>query len=311
MTVNSNAELFCGKVVEDYDPATGIADPASIAYRIRISYDESETDITVESKIDFFSMDPKAAEVTELIIGAFDFESSNTTAGIVSKLVEIKDRLPKLQNLFIGDITYEENEMSWIQQSDVSPLLEAYPDLLHFQVRGGNGLSLGKLIHHKLETLIVETGGMPANVIREVCYATLPNLVKLELWLGTDDYGFDSTVDDLDPLFGDKLFPKLKELGLRNSCISDQIAKKLIGAPVMNIIEELDLSMGTLGDEGGQALLDNPAVKKLKGLDLDHHYMSDAMMEKLRGLGIPVNLSGQEDEDEYDGESYRYVEVGE
>jgi hypothetical protein len=311
MTVNHNAELFCGKVVADYNPETGISDPAGIAYRIRISYDESETDITVESKIDFFSMDPKAAEVTELIIGSFDFGSSNSSAGIVSKLVELKDRLPKLQNLFIGDITYEENEMSWIQQSDVSPLLEAFPGLLHFQVRGGNGLSLGKLTHNNLQTLIVETGGMPANVIREVCYATLPNLQKLELWLGTDDYGFESTVDDLDPLLSDKLFPKLKVLGLRNSSISDQIAKKLIGAPVMNIIEVLDLSMGTLGDEGGQALLDNPAVKNLKSLDLVHHYMSDGMMAKLDALGIAVNMDEREQEDEYDGESYRYVEVGE
>lgn len=311
MTVGNNLEIFCGKVVEDYDPATGIADPDNIAYRIRISYDEYDSDVTIEGKIEQFANDPKAAQVTELIIGAFDFESSATTAGIVSTLVNKKSHFPKLQHLFIGDITYEENEMSWIQQSDVSPLFEAYPDLLHFQVRGGNDLSLGKLIHHKLETLIVETGGMPANVIREVCYATLPNLQKLELWLGTDDYGFDSTVDDLDPLFSDKLFPKLKVLGLRNSCISDQLAKKLIGAPVMNIIEELDLSMGTLGDEGGQALLDNPAVKKLKSLNLEHHYLSDDMMAKLHALGIPVNLSGQEDEDEYDGESYRYVEVGE
>lgn len=311
MTVNDNFEVFCGKSVEDYDPATGIADPVNHAYRIRISYDEFESKTSIESKIEQFANDPKAGQVTELIIGAFDFESSTSSAGIVAALVSAKDKLSNLLHLFVGDITYEESEISWIQQSDVSPLFDAYPKLLHFQVRGGNDLSLGKLTHANLETLIVETGGMPPNVVREVCYATLPNLRKLELWLGSDDYGFESSIDDLAPLMSDKLFPKLKSLGLCDSILSDEIAQKLNGAPVMNIIEELDLSMGTLSDVGGQALLDNPAVKKLKSLNLNHHYMTDGMMSKLKTLGIPVDVGGQEEADEDDGEVYRYVEVAE
>lgn len=308
MTINSNLDVFCGKAVEDFNPEAGILDYNMRAYRVRLTYDMYDSGTTIESLIRAFASDPKAAEAEDLVIGAFDFESSTTTSGIVSTLCELKDQLRSLRNLFIGDITYEENEISWIQQCDVSPLFSAYPNLVHFQVRGGNDLSLGTLTHDKLETLIVETGGMHPSTITEVCNAKLPNLTKLELWLGSSDYGFDSTVEDLRPILDGKLFPKLKYLGLRDSEISDAIAKSLNGAGVLDLIEELDLSMGTIGDEGAQALLDNPTIRKLKSLNLSHHYLSDAMMEKMETLGIPVDMEDQNEEEE---EGYRYVEVAE
>ena len=41
----------------------------------------------------------------------------------------LADRLPALEALFLGDITFEQQEISWIQQSDISPLFLAFPRL--------------------------------------------------------------------------------------------------------------------------------------------------------------------------------------
>jgi hypothetical protein len=76
----------------------------------------------------------------------------------------------------------------WIQQCDVSPLFAAYPRLEHFCVRGADGLSFGALRHDRLKSLIIQSGGLGANVVREVA-ADAPELEHLELWLGDENYG--------------------------------------------------------------------------------------------------------------------------
>lgn len=311
MTISSNLNIFLNKKVVDYSPKEGIQNPEEFAYRIRISYDDFEENITTESLIDAFAKDPKASIVTEIITGAFDYESSESTEGIVNKLVEYKDIFKNVKAIFIGDITYEENEISWINQSNVNPVLVAYPNLEHFQVRGGTDLSFGKIEHANLKTLIVETGGLPANVVEEITNAQLPNLEKLEIWLGSENYGFSSTVEDFAVIMSGKTFPKLKHLGLMDSEIQNEIAIAVAQSPILQQLETLDLSMGILDDKGAQALLESEGVKKLKFLNLRHHYMSDDMMDKLKTIGIPINMDDQEEADQDDDEEYRYIEVSE
>ncbi|HNC46778.1 MAG TPA: hypothetical protein PLU80_21590, partial [Acidobacteriota bacterium] len=147
-----------------------------------------------------------------------------------------------------------------------------------------------------------------ASVVRAVTAADFPELEHLELWLGTENYGATTEPVDLAPLFSGRLFPKLKYLGLRNSDFSDLIATAMADSPLLERLETLDLSLGTLGDEGAEALLKSPATAKLRFLDLHHHYCSDEMMEKLKALGIKVDLSDAQGECDQDD---RYVEVGE
>ena len=139
----------------------------------------------------------------------------------------------------------------------------------------------------------------------------LPALEHLELWLGDGGYGWDGTVEDLQPLFSGELFPNLKSLGLRNSEIQDEVAIAISKAPILRQLEVLDLSMGTLGDLGGQALLDSPEVKNLRKLDLRHHYLSTPLEARLAALGIEVDLSEGEEPHKYDGKSHRYLAVSE
>jgi hypothetical protein len=144
-------------------------------------------------------------------------------------------------------------------------------------------------------------------VLHQIATAKLPALEHLQVFLGSDDYGWDGSLDDVRPLFQEGLFPKLTYLGLCDSEIADDLAKAVVDAPVLKQLKVLDLSQGTLGDEGGRALLACEAIRQLEKLDLHHHYMSDDVMQQFQALPIEVDVSEQEDEDDYG----RYVAVGE
>ncbi|MEN7550540.1 STM4015 family protein [Rapidithrix thailandica] len=304
MSNNENLSAFNNKQVVDFEEEISSLD---VVYRVTVDYLEEEQDF--EALLQKFCDDPKAAEAKELIIGNWnEVYGKIGSLEIVNFLIRNKDKLPKLEYLFFGDITYEECELSWINQCDVFPLLAAFPQLKHFQVRGGKGLSFGSLHHTSLETLIVETGGMDRQTLIEIANATLPNLKHLELWLGNKNYGWTGTLEDLQPFLSGDHFPNLTYLGLKNSEISDDIAEALANASILDGLEVLDLSMGTLGDRGAKALLANPKIAPLKSLILRHHYISDEVSAKLSKLPCQVDVS--DSEGVWD-ESDRYVEVGE
>lgn len=70
-------------------------------------------------------------------------------------------------------------------------------------------------------------------------------------------------------------------------------------APVVAQLASLNLSLGNLGDPGAEALLAGQPLTHLRELDLRHHYMSDAMMLRMRTAlepaGVRVNLTDQQD----------------
>jgi hypothetical protein len=232
---------------------------------------------------------------------------------VVRRLGADVARLPRLRSLFLGDITFEEFEISWIRQTDVTPLLLAFPGLERLRVRGADGLALRPVRHDQLVELALETGGLPAEVARAVGGCDLPRLEHLELWLGTPDYGGDVGVGDLTEILAGARFPRLRYLGLRNAEIADQVAAALATAPVVAQLEVLDLSMGVLTDQGATALLTGQPLTHLRRLDLHHHYLSEELAGRLRqqltAAGVEVDLSEQEDAGEDDED--RYVAVGE
>jgi hypothetical protein len=297
---------FGGKSVVDFQLGGGFESPERNVPRLRVEYDAEET--AVDLLRDLLATGV-ADRLTGLVIGAWSGEMYDVApTDIIAAMVAAADQLPSLAALFLGDVTYEENEISWIHQTDLSPLWEAFPRLEIFGARGSQGLSLGKLHHDRLTSFTIESGGLPRSVVQEVGKSQLPELEHLELYLGTSNYGGDATIDDLEPILAGQLFPKLKYLGLRDSEIADDVAKAVAKAPVLERIEVLDLSLGTLGDEGAKALLESPAVKQLKKLDLRHHYMSDKIMRRFSALGVVVDVSEAAGEGEADD---RYVSVGE
>ncbi|WP_431772901.1 STM4015 family protein [Streptomyces cucumeris] len=242
-------------------------------------------------------------------------EYGDDSRSVIDPLIAAKDRFTSLEALFIGDIEPDEQEISWIEQSDVSRLLGAFPDLVELGVRGGNGLEFAPVTHERLRRLRFETGGLPGAVVRGVGGSTLPALEHLEMWLGIDEYGGDATVADVAPLLTGGRFPALRHLGLQNSEIQDEIAAAVAAAPVVAQLTSLDLSMGILTDTGGQALLEGQPLTHLSRLDLDHNFFSPAMAQRLRDAlepsGVRVELDERGDEDEEGDQVFRYTAVAE
>lgn len=314
MGIYEHIAEFAGKPVVDWEPGEPLDEAADVAYRISVSWDESEAGRRWTDKFASFLDDPASGRVTALIVGPWEqvgMGEEPTADRIVAALAAARDRLPGLTALFVGEIIVEESEISWIEQTDVSPLFNAYPRLEHFAVRGGNNLRLGALRHDNLEALVVEAGGLPRQVVQDVVAAQLPELRHLELWLGMEHYGADTTMDDLAPILSGNLFPKLEYLGLRDSELADEIAIAIVSAPILERVQVLDLSLGTLTDAGAAALLASPAVARLRKLDIHHHYCSPEMVEKLEALPIEVDAGESQEAYESRGELHRYVAVGE
>jgi hypothetical protein len=248
-------------------------------------------------------------EVTALIVGYWGASYDENHSDPVPLLTENAGAFPKLKSLFLGDITKEESEISWIEHGDVSPIFAAFPELERFEIRGAQGLVLSPIKSAHLRVLRFESGGLPARVVQAVGASELPNLERLDLWLGEDDYGGDATVADLAPLLSGERLPALRHLGLEDSQIQDEIAAAVAGAPVVARLESLSLAMGILTDQGAEALLSGQPLTHLRKLDLHHHFLSDAMVERLKSAfpGVEVDLSEQE---KPDGD-WHYIAVSE
>ncbi|MER5421892.1 STM4015 family protein [Streptosporangium roseum] len=218
-------------------------------------------------------------------------------------------RLPRLRSLFLGFVEPEHWEISWIQQGDITPVLEAFPRLERLDVRGSEGLRLRPVRHASLKVLRFESGGLPGHVVRAVGESELPCLEHLEVWLGVSQYGGDATVGDLRGILSGSGLPALRRLGLRDSEIQDEVAAAVASAPVGARLEALSLSMGALTDAGAESLLSGQPFTHLRHLDLHYHFLTDDMAARVRLAlpGVEVDLS----EPQPSLDEWRYVAVSE
>ncbi|WJH27963.1 STM4015 family protein [Paenibacillus sp. CC-CFT742] len=276
--------------------------------KLTVSFDDYENGIRMENLIRELAANPEAGTLESLVIGDWGQAYESSPDEFMNVLIELAPSFRSLKKLFIGDMGFEECEVSWIIQTDLTPLLKAFPELKSFTVKGSSGLSLEPLQHAKLEELVIICGGLPQEVLASIANAQLPELRKLELYLGVDDYGFDGSLEDVLPLLEQGRFPKLVYLGLKDSEIQDDIAKAVAQAPIVDQLEVLDLSQGTLSDEGAEALLASDKIKKLKHLDLSYHYMTDEMLIRWKRSGLSVDVSDQQQSDEDD---WRYPSLTE
>lgn len=305
MLISENLSIFNGKPVIDFDPEKGIQTTENI-YRLRLDFDTYDNGIRIEQHLKQLCDDPKIAAIKELVIGSWGYDSDSSK--LVEAIVEHKDKLINLTHLMIGDITYSENEMSWIQQSNLTPAIEALPNLTYLCTRGGAGIAFENLSHSKLQTLIVQTGGLGSYAVKQILAAKLPELEHLELWTGQENYGFDGKIEDYKPLLTEKIFPKLTHIGFRNSLIADEFAVALKDSYLLDQLETLDFSLGALGNVGGQALIDNPKIQNLKKLNIKNPFMKKELVETIKNLNIEVIIGKISSESADYG---RYAEVGE
>ncbi|WP_112489726.1 STM4015 family protein [Streptomyces bacillaris] len=259
------------------------------------------------------AVDP--AGVKALIIGQWGEAYEENSSVPIDLVIAAADRLTSLEAVFVGDLEAEQAEITWIEQSDVTALLTAFPGLTEFGVRGGTDLVFPPVKHERLRSLTIQAGGLPAQVVRGVIDSELPALEQLDLWLGVSAYGGDTEVTDLAPLLSGTRFPRLHHLGLRNSEVQNEIAAAVASAPVVAQLRTLDLSNGTLGDEGAAALLEGQPLTHLEVLDLHHHFLTEAMEQRVRASlephGVRVDLSERNEPWGNRGVEGRYTAVSE
>ncbi|GAA4895742.1 STM4015 family protein [Streptomyces coeruleoprunus] len=302
---------------DDTEPPGDAAElPAADAVAWRIAADTYDSEESWPEAFARFCAAVDTTRVRSIVVGAWPDAYDSGPEPVIEALLDARAKLPALRALFLGDMESEECEISWINQGDVKPLLDGFPELEEFGVRGGSGLVIPALTHRNLRSLTVETGGMPAAAVRGVAGSDLPALEHLDLWLGTSEYGGDSEAADVAPILTGTRLPRLRHLALRNSEIQDEIAAAVASAPVVARLDVLDLSMGVLTDEGAAALLAGQPLTHLKKLDLHHNYLSDALRDRFRasletaGVTLDLDTDGA-DEDEWDGRVWRFVAVGE
>lgn len=267
------------------------------------NYDEYEDGKSAETMVMDILTDSEFTELDELVIGSWGGPYEEDCQPIIDAIVENADRFSHITKLFVGDMDYEECEVSWIMQGDYSQVWKAMPQLKELTIKGSMDLTLGEIEHENLESLTIICGGLGTTVIKQIEKAKLPSLKKLLLYIGVEDYGFDGDAGSIKELLANSDFPNLTYLGIVDSEIQDELAQVVLECKYIRQIETLDLSCGTLTDKGGSLLLEKlPELTNIKKLDVHHHYLSDEMMHKIRKLSPEVDVSEQEEAEEWDGE---------
>jgi hypothetical protein len=127
-----NAQMFFGTPVQDYRSARDWSGP-EIAYRLRV--DRNSPARQLIDLLDNFVANNDVVNVTALVLGEWGGEANASSLDLVRALVCHQERLAALTAIFFGDISHQERKISGIQNTDVSPLLSAFPRLEVLRVR--------------------------------------------------------------------------------------------------------------------------------------------------------------------------------
>ena len=254
---------------------------------------------------------PAAMFLAELSIGTtYDDDDWRGVMGKNIQAITKAGKLEALTKLAIAD-TQGYWDISSTSVGDVGKVLPVAPRLRSLYVRGGE-IELDQLHHDRLESVTLETGGLPRGTVRAVGQCQLPAATRLVVYFGSSDYGASGSISDLLPLFKGKGVPKLKHLGLCNAEFQDDIARELARSPLLAQLTHVDLSLGTMTDAGAQRILDAAkAFAQLEGLDLSENFISDEMCARLKAALPQAQVSGQDSPSEYGGQLHYYVSVGE
>jgi hypothetical protein len=290
-------------------PEDGLPPADSVAWRLRVLNEDNATGPEdFEAHFGRFLDAVDTTRVRALTIGSWgpSYEDPKPPTGL---LCAAADRFPALRHLYVGDISKEEDEISWIIAGDVTPLLDAFPALETFVVKGSSELRATR--HEALRHLEFHSGGLSGGVLRAVGASAFPELRHLSAMLGHTEYGGIADPEPLTGLLSGAGTPRLAHLGLCDSVVQDAVAGAVAAAPVVARLSELDLSMGALGDDGAEALLTGQPLTHLARLDLHHHFITEPMRERLRAAlepaGVEVDLSEPCEPEEWG----RYITVSE
>ncbi|MDP3498723.1 MAG: hypothetical protein Q8S33_00250 [Myxococcales bacterium] len=262
-------------------------------------------EFSIEKALPLVLTAPAARFLSKLELGLTTHEAYENDYAELIELVADSAGAHLIRALFLGAFELgAEMEISWAPWGDVSAVWKAIPNLKELRLRGSGG-RLGPIDAAFLETLVIESGGLPLEVFDAVVEARLPGLSKLEVWFGNEAYGAECTSSDVQRLLA-RPDTQLRSLGLRNANFTHELIPLLAKWKPLSSLRRLDLSLGVLSDADVDVLLEHRAAfAHLEALDLRENVMVMRMTEVERAL--PNALVG--DQRDTDGE--RYVAVGE
>ncbi|WP_433789877.1 hypothetical protein [Actinoplanes sp. CA-252034] len=159
MGIYEHVEIFAGlPVVAADNEEVAVADPGAVAWRISMEEFEAPPE---EFQAAFEQLLQRTGPTgpTALIIG--EWGSAYDSSFPYQLLIDNVSRLSGLRALFVGELTGEECEISWIHQADVTPLIEAFPALESLWIRGAESLELKPVRHEGLRELVFQSGACP------------------------------------------------------------------------------------------------------------------------------------------------------
>ena len=171
MTISESTTLFHKKKVVQYDPDIALQPGQDIVYRLSLEYDDKRK--MPELIAGFLEKTDKNA-LEALIIGMWGDPYEAGADEVIAALASHAPQLPNLRALFIGDMTYEECEISWIVQGSYKPLLDAFPQLEELRIRGGNELVIEPFAHQNLRKFTIESGGLDQKIAQALAESIMP-----------------------------------------------------------------------------------------------------------------------------------------
>ena len=295
------AKLTAEKVKKGYVESSeeGVSSSKNEGKKYYTDYDE-EADL-----VEKILGDKRLPEIKYLTIGYWQScGEGEDCQSIIDMFSDHKDKFSHITSLYMGDIESEENELSWICQGNYSKIWDALPNLETLIIKGSNGLVLGDVSHKKLKSLELISGGTDKQTFEELAKADLPNLEKLVVYVGVEDYGYSGDISVVKPLLNKNLFPKLTYLGIVDAEEQDKVVEMVLESDILKNLKVWDTSYGVLTDEGANKIIENAdKVKHLEKIIIEWHFISPETEKKLKKLPCKVLLSdSQFDEDE----DYRY-----
>jgi uncharacterized protein (TIGR02996 family) len=206
--------------------------------------------------------------------------------GVVHAMLGRRDAivLEHLRELTLGEfVRPDERMLSMVNIGDLARVLRRCPSLDTLSARG-SGIQCDSAIEHpRLASLTLEAVRLSGPVVEALVRGSLPNLRRLELWLGRHERDAGAAIEHLHPLFDDdRAMPKLRELALINCEFADAVAEALAHSNRLTRLEHVDLSQGVLGERGGRAILEHAArFRRLRSLELGGNYLAPELARAL------------------------------
>lgn len=279
---------------EPFYPNIGITASVCTAYSINlyrgqlsVRHGSATFDDFTLDEFQAFLKEPQVGEVEALACWMADeyMFGDNICKQLINSLCKEHKRLTNLKALFIGTRREHEYKKSRLYLSEISPVLEAFPNLqvlkLHGRFEGGGYFR--PLQHSCLKTLIVET--QDSVLLSQVCALNLPALEYLEVWGG-------NCVDKVTSILRSQTFPNLRYLGLPSFGCTDKLVEAIAQSPTHRLAV-LDLHLGELTDKGAEILINSPITNHLHTLNIAKNYLSEEMTQRFSKLSCQVIVQPQ------------------